>query len=460
MKHDGTEILVGGGPSFDPEDARKALTEAPVFLPSLEVPFEYGVDYRGAWEDEAAGVQISVRRHAAALASTGMPVWLVSHGHRMTLTNPVSGQTYQGFADHREVPASVLQEVGPILERRHKHSLVMIEHRILHVPAIANLVYPPRARDPEHRERVARTTVLYTVLERATPDDDTRQCAALAKNLAEVWVPCEQNRRVLIDSGLEAHRVFAIPHPIPTGDPVLGLAKAKRLDYTIRFINVGKWEPRKAQHDLIGGFLLAFRPGDPRELIVKYSPFGDKWENYPADPVESVKLWLKDPRISVVWKPEQVDKHVKLYPQRLSRRDLLEFMRQSDVYVSAGRAEGFDLPALDARVLGLHLVVLGFGGAEALAPKRPATTLPDLAPTHPGYNWKGARWSGHTADNVAVELLRAVGESNVPAPFDRTPFTTAAVGTLMLNRILDICQRNGSSYEFAPAKEFVDAFHR
>jgi glycosyltransferase involved in cell wall biosynthesis len=446
------------------------------FAASKPADFDVGVNYRGSWETEWAGVQSSVRRHARALSTTGMPVWLVSHGHTMEYLDE-NGEIVSGFADHTKLAESVESEVGHLLSCRHKQPLLAIEHRVFSPEAVLNIVYPARTGriDPLFRRRVNATTILYTVFERAAPDDDVSRVVAAMGNLAEVWVPCERNRRVLIECGMDANRVVRMPHPTRPDDPVWHMRASRRgrLDAFVvshchafrpkklRFVNVGKWEPRKAQHEMLGGFLLAFRPGE-HELVLKHNAFGQDWEGYPKSPQQSIHMWLQNSSvINNGWTSQNVSTSIKVFGQTLPREALVRFLAESDVYVSAGRSEGFDMPALDAKILGLRLVVMGYGGAEDFATCSDVMGKSPLCSTHPGYGWKGATWSGHTPEDVASALkLAAEMEGDPDRPrvdIDTTQYTEAAVGQKMLERCLGIIARITPEFKFVPVKEYQDA---
>jgi len=109
----------------------------------------------------------------------------------------------------------------------------------------------------------------------------------ILNRVAQVWVPCGSNQHMLLRSGVHPDRVRIVPHPY---DPTSQLCKlTRRRPYSNRrFYSIGRWEPRKGYHELLGGFLRAFKPTDEATLTIKFS--GGQWEGYPS-PAESVRYW-------------------------------------------------------------------------------------------------------------------------------------------------------------------------
>jgi glycosyltransferase involved in cell wall biosynthesis len=418
--------------------------------------FEWGIDYRGPWETEWDGVHTSVRRHARALSKTGMPLWLTSVNHRMQYLDE-RGSVVNGFADHTNLSESVRRDVGHLTEKRHRQTFVRIEHRVFSPESVISVAYPRVSQfDPQFARRVNETTVLYTVFERSIPDADTRRAAFALSMLGAVWVPCCRNRKVLIDSGVPAEKVFVVPHPLPATDPIWSTRMRKHAN--VRLLTVGKWEPRKGQHELIGAFLRQFKPDESVELTMKYSSFG-VWENYPLGPKESIVAWLLDETVrSNGWTSENVGSRIRLYNRMFSRLDLLRFFAESDIYVSAGRAEGFDMPALDAKLMGLRLVVMGHGGAEDFCTPTDVLWDSPIEDAHPGYGWKGAKWSGHRISDIQSALQMAVNMADSrQQPILAQRYSEEYVGREMLEHCMSIVNRLGGTPDFKPEPEYSDA---
>jgi glycosyltransferase involved in cell wall biosynthesis len=312
----------------------------------------------------------------------------------------------------------------------------------------------PRTRIELRQDALARlqqTTVLMTVHERLTADTDIRDLVKLLSLLAEVWVPCRRNRLVLVQAGMPEDRVHVIPHPydpddLPLFDKWLATAPKPGDGHLFQFLTVGKWEPRKAQHELIGGFLLAFKPTDKVRLAVKTASFG-RWSDYPVGPVESVRQWLENGFIKENgWTLGNVQKAVLPIIDPMPREGLVALHCHADCYVSSSRSEGFDLSAFDAKLAGKRMLyVRGSGGPEDFAQPDDITVEPSsgLATVHPQYGWEGARWSGHTVADIGEALRRAYEARGGPAQERVLPsrFSPESVGKIMRERIEAIIER-------------------
>lgn len=115
-----------------------------------------------------------------------------------------------------------------------------------------------------------------------------------------------------------------------------------------RFINIGKIEYRKSHTELIDCFCDAFEQIDNVELmLVWYNPFltpeeTAQWENY----AKNSKLGNK----------------IKILPPVPLPSQIAGYLNNCDVFVSLSKAEGFNLPALEAMACGLHCILTDYSG--------------------------------------------------------------------------------------------------
>jgi len=400
-----------------------------------------GIAYKAPWETLNDGVCIAARRHARALRLTGIPVFLMSDSFTHANLGVVSEVEYYSL------PERIRAEVGHIVEPEHAESLLLIRHCVPTRGAIESLVYPQVTKflNQEQLAIVRKATILFSAFEANRVDEDIVNYLNL---LGRVWVTCDANKQWLIDSGVEAGRIQVVPHPFYTKDP-MAQPVLPGVGRPFRFLNVSKWEPRKAQHDLIGGFLLAFGPGDAVELVLKCSPYA-RVKDYPADWMESVAQWVEDGRVKQRgWTKRAIHEHVRvLWKVQMEREDLARLYRECDVYVSTGRAEGFDLPAFDAKLSGMRMVYANSGGPEMFHQEGSdvviETTL--CAPFHPMYDaCPQATWANFTAGDVAEALVEAYTRRDrvVPA-FDRSRYTMKAVGAVMRQSCNELLKELGT----------------
>jgi len=426
-------------PGWKPENDAPPPDEG-AFAHSHDPALDTGVDYSGPYETPYDGIGEAVRRHASALDGAGIPVFLTTSGG-------LRGRRYQDLEPH------VRKRIDPLTICRYKAPLLRVFHAILGRSTIHRAVFPRSQIElkPGELRRLQQTTIVMTVHERLAPDPELRDLAKLLNLVAEVWVPCSRNRRVLIDSGVAQDRIHVVPHPYDPDDLPLfdqGLRQAKQLDSPGRpfqFFNCGKWEPRKGQHELIGAFLQAFSPVNNVRLALKTSAFG-KWKEYSEGPVQSVLYWLERDVVKARgWTYQNAQRAFTFIIDSVPRETLVAMHCQSDCYVSASRAEGFDLPAFDAKLAGKRMVYVRSGGPEDFSTSGDiAVESTPLDAVNPQYNWEGAKWSGHTVEALRDALLQAVLQRGVST--ERTipsKYSPESVGALMRSRVEAVLSRLG-----------------
>src|SRR6185436_1924412 len=181
---------------------------------------------------------------------------------------------------------------------------------------------------------------------------------------------------------------------------------------TQAFYTIGKWEPRKDHHRLIGAFLREFKPTETASLFVKTTPFGE-WQDYPATPGASMAFWLRDPLVKANgWTLENYRSRVRIHTELFSEEKIETLHRLSSIYVSPSHAEGWDYPAFDALLAGNELVHVGCGGSEDYAPPSTLWVPYQLGPVHPGYvqmlNWHPeSEWAEYSIEALSRTLRQA-----------------------------------------------------
>lgn len=267
------------------------------------------------------------------------------------------------------------EQLRTMLERSCSSIWLQVLHLIPERNSFANIANRQRewATDEQLKAINARRVVSTTFERWPLSDDDVEAL----RSVGEVWVPCTMNKRVLVESGLEAERVRVVPIPRQDHDPYALLEdwrerrRARVLagsPVPVRFYHVGKWEPRKAQAKIVFAFLLAFKAGDPVELRIKTKPMSTRVEDYPMDAAEAVRMALTSPGVLANgWTAESVSNQVKVWNQSLSEEAMLNFHKVADVYVSLAHGEGFCMPAHDAKACGNRLLYVPSGGVEDFA---------------------------------------------------------------------------------------------
>lgn len=382
--------------------------------------YRNAVRWQGPWHNPTDSLSIAGRRTIEALCSAGIPVALKRP------FNPVSA------LDSDFHP--VCKPFFPLMQTEFERLALTIVHGLCFADDIHRVLYPGNSfqEEPELVERLHKQMIYMTVFERDRLPDMT------LKNLrrfGQVWVPCFRNWLYLQNQGINARFV---PHPIDRKSFASFRAAAKRKAVKAAFspqrpvdiLNVGKWEPRKNHHGLIGGFLKAFVPSDPVRLIIKSSPYGT-YKDYPGDLSASLAVWCNTDEVADRgWNMNRAIKAVRLISGAIPEDALSKLFENAHVYATASHGEGFDMPALDAVVAGCRIVHVGFGGSEDFASHKYRCWPPvwdhdesgnlsgdaSYEPTDPFYRWKGTRWAKVDVNRVADALKLAVQDTIDGAP--------------------------------------------
>lgn len=410
------------------------VTDVAECAPGAPAKHPWGVQYQGSFAAEHDGTARAVRLHARALHAAGIPVLLEGFSDRFVGSDG-------NVRDVREIPESVALETEALRRADVGALLVRVKHLVISTPDLLRNQLLPRfvLREPDPENLVAMmqyafsTTVVYSVWERTTIDHEV---ARLLAAVAECWVPCEQNKRLLERHGVS--RVVVVPHPYPPDSQLVKLTRRRPYEES-RFYAIGTWQPRKGFHELIGAFLLAFKPGDRATLAIKYREM--KWPDYPS-PEESVKRWFEDERVRERgWTLENAAGHLSLYGAHWGEQRILRLHFDSNIYVASSRGEAWCLPAFDAKLAGNRLVHVPFGGTADFAGPGDVPVPFVMGPVPKSYGWEqDAMWADYQVHALAESLREAARsrvDPEVPAGFEQR-FGFEAVGSLMRERVLAI----------------------
>jgi len=417
---------------------------------------EEGVAYICPWEDPYAGFPEHSRRCARALDDTGMPT------HMRSIDPSIQWHMYfeVGGADKVELS----DQYNDLLSKSIKRTLVEI-YQIVPEDSLLQRLTTSRWLDPKQLEAVNRFRIISCVFER----DRVSDYAVKAFNrVGMVWVANRQDKAMLKRCGVE--RVAVVPIPHFPDDPLLSLQERKRQPGPVRFYHIGKWEPRKAHHEMLGVFLMAFKPGEAKlyfktstkapdyatiERLAKI-PEGDPRRfqsgpvpgdgGYPSSPEESVHEWMKNELIVANgWTIELVNQNIHLIKRRVSPEQIRQLHKLGDVYLSLSRGEGFDMPAYDAKLAGNMVVYTPSGGPQDFATGSDILVLGSGdVPCHPFYRWGDARYLDWRYEDAVGALTRAKERvesdqwSFIPVP---PGFTAEEVGEKMRNLLDEVMER-------------------
>lgn len=389
--------------------------------------YPLGLLYQGPWEEPGDGFCEHVRRVARAIALVGCPVHLRSLRFRIG-----------------ELATEVERTCAPLVRASIARYSAYIQ-QVVPVPgALGQIILPSvvarRVLSDDDVRAMLRARVVSTVWERWPPLPS--DLAALAA-VGQVWVACRDNARRLVAAGLDEPRVRVVPIPYFDDDPLVGKHLRPRVVGVPRFLHIGKWEPRKAQDRIVRAFLCAFRPSEA-ELVLKTAALSVPIADYPQGPNEAIRAALAEARVQQNgWSAENVSQWLRVIVRRLSDQRIRELHELSDVYVSASRGEGFDMPAFDAKLAGNLLVYVPSGGPQDFAsPADECVAATGEVACHPLYGWgAGARYLDYDEEDLVRALQRAAGRVRAGRRHE-TPalggFRAEAVGALAVEHVRDL----------------------
>lgn len=326
------------------------------------------------FRNEGDGWAIASRAYARAMVLGGVDVRLA-----------------QWLYDEAPLSPSVSSEVGGMLRRPAEWDLYVFSTTLSgadHVGGALRTLAAERGR-----------RAFYCVFERRTVEP---AIVDALNGLDSVWVQCRMNLDVLELAGVKNARL--IPFPFFDDDPHLSIPPTEGATV---FYNIGRFEPRKDPANLVRAFLRAFRPGEA-ELVLKTSPY-NYWGFYPS-PERAVRFAVRE--VSG-WTEEEAWRAIRVVTRRLSPEEMVGLHAACDVYVSASRGEGLDLPSFAAKLSGRRVVTTASGGPEDFLDPDVDIVVPatGTVPADPAYKWgEGADYVDYDVDELARAMRRAHDE--------------------------------------------------
>ncbi len=413
---------------------RPAVGDKPDVAPGRPAKLAFAAHYQGEYETPWDGTAVAVRAHARALAASGIPVFLKSFSNLITDEHGIVQPVHQ-----LGLPEAVEKEVGHLTRVRAAAGFPRILHLVIKNAEHLKRVVIPRGAvsyggfDNEQgmRKQIYDSTIVYSVWERDRVDPGI---ARTLSRVAECWVPSQNNREMLIRSGVPEEKVVVIPHPYDSDSDVLKLRRRYPLKQR-RFYSIGRWEPRKAYAELVEAFLRAFKPEDGASLTIKYTD--GNWPGYPK-PGDVVDWCTRQTDlIARGWTKENFDKWVTLYEGRFPRPEILRLHFQNNIYVAASRGEAWGLPAFEAGLAGNRILATETGVTDFMG-EGDVRLVSHLDSVPASYGWEpDAKWLGFSTASLRF-LLQGTEPPASHEGHDMTRFSLESVGALMKERVLKV----------------------
>lgn len=381
-----------------------------------------GVVFSAPWA-ELSGFSEHARRCALALATAGEPVQLRDNGMHLLR--------------HDEVGEQLLARVRPLIDATIAKSWAQVEMIVPSDEALMRRTMHQFLSTEEYAP-VLRAKVMSTVWERQSI---TPAAAAALNRFGQAWVACRANAEMLVRCGVDEARVKVVPVPHWPDDPLLKLRGRARRPGPVKFYCIGKWEPRKEHRNIIGAFLLAFRPGDDAQLFLKTTGLTTKIKDYPQGPGQAMAQWLADERVKARgWNEENYKRHLFIIDKQLPDAGIVALHAMGDVYVSLSRGEGFDMSMYDSKLAGNLAVFTPSGGPQDFAaPDDILVPQTGTVPCHSFYLWpRESQYLDYNIDDAALALRMAaqrIRDGHSRAGHDMSSFLAKNVGRRMLEHL-------------------------
>lgn len=390
---------------------------------------EHGVSYICPWEDPFSGFPEHARRCARALNDAGMHVHLRS-----------SDPKEQWFlGDDGGARVAVREKYADLLNASIQNYLVEI-HQIVPTDTFLQQLVTHRFIDPAMLEHINKYKIVSTVWERDRISEDAARCL---NAVGQCWVANDHDAEMLSRCGVDKSKLRVVRMPYFPDDPHLKLNGRKRLPGPPRFVHIGKWEPRKEHRNMLGAFMMAFKPGAAK-FYLKTSSRGPKLEGYPESPDEAIATWFEDARVRANgWELKSVNENIFVIRRKVSTAQIFELHRLADCYVSLSRGEGFGMPDMDSKLAGNLLVYTPSGGPQAFAGELDERVEPTGSiPCHPFYRWGDAHYLDYNVEDAAAALQRAAAkiiDGKRTRGCDLSHFQASVVGKKMRANIEELC---------------------
>jgi glycosyltransferase involved in cell wall biosynthesis len=228
----------------------------------------------------------------------------------------------------------------------------------------------------------------------------------------EIITPSQWSRVGFLASGFDERRVHVIPHGVDPGafwHPTAEERRRVRASLQIPedahvFLNIGAITWNKGIGVLLAAF-AAYQQRDPRAILLLKG--GDQlYGNIIKSSFEEAGRLIKGGGF-----PQSAVRAIRYSGNNLSLPELASLYRAADAYVSPYRAEGFNLPALEALASGILPIVTGGGATEDFCPDHLSLKVASF----PGLNQEGGRFLEPNLESLLACMQNAINDTALRA---------------------------------------------
>jgi autotransporter strand-loop-strand O-heptosyltransferase len=221
------------------------------------------------------------------------------------------------------------------------------------------------------------------------------------KEFDEMWVPSKWQRDCTIAQGYDPKKIKVVPEGVdvntfyPDGTSTHPLTKDK-----FTFFLAGRWDYRKSIKEVIETFVNTFNNNEPVELIVSVdNPFSN--DGLKSTEERLKHYGLEDDRIKILHFPP--------------REEYIRLLKSCSVFVSCARAEGWNLPLIEAMACGTPSIYSDCSGQLEFAegrgiPVKISHELPVSASTYNHFNDNVGNYYEPNFDDLGEKMVAVYGD--------------------------------------------------
>ena len=199
----------------------------------------------------------------------------------------------------------------------------------------------------------------------------------LVVSLDEFWVASEFNRSTFEDAGIPSFMMAKVPHSLDTKLYGKDIGKIRFVnDSTVEFLTVCTSLLRRDLSLAIRSFYRAFSNDDSARFVIKLAGGAAK-----PDSVSLIQSMIEE--VALPYTDIDSANKIILVTQNFSDEDMIRLYQGCDVYLSIERANGWDLPSMEAMACGKPSIGYYVGGSTEYRDTSVSLCLPVMDETIP-----------------------------------------------------------------------------
>ncbi len=198
-------------------------------------------------------------------------------------------------------------------------------------------------------------------------------------SLDEFWAASEFNRRTFEGAGIPSFMIAKIPHSLDTGLYGKDIGHIRFVnDSMIEFLTVCTNMQRRDLSLAIRSFYRAFSNDDSARFVIKLAGEAAK-----PNSVSLIRSMIEETALPYASIDSCLANRVMLITQNYSDEDMIRLYQGCDVYLSIERANGWDLPSMEAMACGKPCIGYYVGGSTEYRDTSVSLCLPVMDETIP-----------------------------------------------------------------------------